>query len=73
VHQLPRRFEHTERLADDEICAVTADVLYLDDPVGDDLVLDRDGLAAFELPDRGRSASTTGRRPSIAPSPTDPA
>ena len=46
-------FTRPESLSDDEVYAVTAYVLYLNDLVEDDFVLTRENLAAVELPNAG--------------------
>ncbi|MFT5482596.1 MAG: cytochrome c5 [Halieaceae bacterium] len=46
-------FTRPESLSDDEVYALTAYVLYLNDLVEDDFVLTRDNLASVELPNAG--------------------
>ncbi len=46
-------FQRPESLSDDEVYAVTAYVLYLNDLVEDDFVLSQDNLASIELPNAG--------------------
>ncbi|CTQ51223.1 c-type cytochrome [Jannaschia donghaensis] len=45
-------FGNAQSLTDDEVYAVTAYLLYLNDLVDDDFVLDRETLSTFEMPNR---------------------
>ena len=45
-------FGNAQSLTDDEVYAITAYLLYLNDLVDDDFVLDRDSLIAFEMPNQ---------------------
>ena len=46
-------FVHPESLSDDEVYALTAYVLYLNDLVDDDFVLDQNNLTSIRLPNEG--------------------
>ncbi|UWQ22414.1 c-type cytochrome [Jannaschia sp. W003] len=46
-------FGNAQSLSDDDVYAITAYILYLNDLVDDDFVLDRASLAAFEMPNAG--------------------
>ncbi|WGH79626.1 c-type cytochrome [Jannaschia ovalis] len=45
-------FGNAQSLSDDEVYAITAYLLYLNDLVDDDFVLDRETLAGFEMPNQ---------------------
>lgn len=46
-------FGNAQSLSDDDVYAITAYLLYLNDLVDDDFVLDRDSFTAFEMPNQG--------------------
>lgn len=46
-------FQAPQSLSDDEVYAIAAYVLYLNDLVDDDFVLDRDSLASIQMPNAG--------------------
>lgn len=56
-------FTRPESLSDDEVYAITAYVLYLNDLVEDDFVLTHENLAAIELPNAGNFVSE--QRPDV--------
>lgn len=45
-------FGNAQSLSDDDVYAITAYLLYLNDLVDDDFVLDRDSFVAFEMPNQ---------------------
>ena len=56
-------FDHPGTLSNDDIYAVTAYVLYLNDIVGDDTVLSQSTLAAIQMPNR--NGFVTDPRPDV--------